>query len=146
MNIRPFAVNRRLVNNTFGFLVLAAFLWGLINFNADLEVPQVGVAELTTLRAGGNAPVIIDVRGPKSWGEGHIESARHIPLDELDARAKELPADKSQRVVVYCGEGSNLGPAGTAKLQSMGYTNVANLSGGIEAWRAAGQKVVAGNS
>jgi rhodanese-related sulfurtransferase len=30
------------------------------------------------------------------------------------------------------------------KLQSMGYTNVANLSGGIEGWRAAGQKVIQG--
>ena len=146
MNIRPFAVNRRLVNNIFGFLVLAAFIWGLGNFNTEPAVPQVGVAELTILRAASDAPVIIDVRGPKSWGEGHIDSARHIPLDELDARAKDLPADKSQRVVVYCGEGSKLGPAGTAKLQSMGYTNVANLSGGIEAWRAAGQKVVGGNS
>lgn len=146
MNIRPFAVNRSVVNNTFGFLVLAAFLWGLSNFNAEPDVPRVGVAELMTLRAGGNAPLIIDVRGPKSWEEGHIDNVRHIPLDEIDARVKELPADKSKPMVVYCGEGSKLGPAGTAKLQSMGYTNVANLSGGIEAWRAAGQKVVAGSS
>lgn len=146
MNIQPFALNRRLINNAFGFVVLAAFLWGLSQFNAAPDVPQVGVPELIAQRAEGNGPVIIDVRGAESWGKGHIDNARRIPLAELDARINELPADKSQRVVVYCGDGSKLGPAGTAKLQSMGYGKVANLSGGIEAWRAAGQKVVAGNT
>lgn len=102
--------------------------------------------ELTAQRASGIGPVIIDVRGAESWGKGHIDNAHHIPLDQIEAQAGELPADKAQRVVVYCGDGSRLGPAGTAKLQSMGYSNVANLSGGIEAWRAAGQKVVAGNT
>ena len=146
MNIRPFTLNRRLVNNAFAFFVVAAFLWGLSQFNAGPDVPQVGVPELTAQRASGDGPVIIDVRGAESWGKGHIENARHIPLDQLEARARELPADKAQRVVVYCGDGSTLGPAGTAKLLSMGYSNVANLSGGIEAWRAAGQKVLTGNT
>ncbi len=144
MNLRQNPISRQFINNAFGLLALAAFLWGVNAFNAPQDVPHVGVSEVVAQRTAGKDPVIIDVRGPKSWEEGHIDRARHVPLDDLEARIKELPADKAQQVVVYCGNGSSLGPAGTAKLQAMGFTNVANLSGGIDAWRSAGQKVVVG--
>lgn len=144
MHAHQLTANRQLVNKFFGLLALAAFVWGVTVFNAPPQVPQTGVPDLAALRAAGNAPVVVDVRGPEAWNRGHIDGARHIPLDDLDARIKELPADKAQRVVVYCGDGSKLGPLGTAKLQSMGFSNVANLSGGIEGWRAAGQKIATG--
>jgi rhodanese-related sulfurtransferase len=140
------ANNRQAVNNAFALLVLAAFIWGIQAFNAPPDVPQIGIPEVLAQRSSGSVPIIVDVRGPKSYEEGHIEGAQHIPLGELEARIKELPADKAQRVVVYCGNGSDLGPRGTAKLRSMGFTNVANLSGGIEEWRASGQKIVMGKS
>jgi rhodanese-related sulfurtransferase len=141
MKISPAWMGQRTINNLFGMLIAVAFVWGLYDFNKTPSVPEISVPEVVAQRASAKAPVIVDVRGPQAHGNGHIDGALHIPLDDLQARARELPIDKAAPVVVYCGNGSNLGPLGTAKLQSMGYTNVANLSGGIEGWRAAGQKV-----
>lgn len=141
MNIQSIAPNRQLMNNVFGILAAIAFIWGLYVFNKTPTVPEISVPDVVAAVESGKAPVIIDVRGPDAHGRGHIEGATHIPLDDLRAREKELPTDKTTRMVVYCGNGTKLGPLGTAKLQSMGYTNVANMSGGIEGWRAAGQKV-----
>jgi rhodanese-related sulfurtransferase/DNA-binding transcriptional ArsR family regulator len=44
--------------------------------------------------------VLIDVRPGEEYAAGHIEGARSIPIDELDARLTELPADRE--VVAYC--------------------------------------------
>jgi rhodanese-related sulfurtransferase len=142
MRIGSVETNGKLVNNVFGMLAATAFVWGVYVFNRPSsmpDVPHIGVAEVVAQRAAGRAPVIVDVRGIDPYGRSHIEGAVHIPLDELQARAKELPADKTAPVVVYCGNGSRLGPLGTAKLQSMGYTHVANLADGLEGWRSSGQ-------
>src|ERR671929_162667 len=44
--------------------------------------------------------VLIDVRPGEEYAAGHIEGARSIPIDELDERLAELPADRE--VVAYC--------------------------------------------
>jgi rhodanese-related sulfurtransferase len=144
VKINSIAGNHQLVNNLLGMLVATALVWGVVMFNKSPAVPEIGVPQVVEQRAAGRTPVIVDVRGPEAYGRGHIEGAVHIPLGDLQARAKELPTDMTAPMVVYCGNGSNLGPRGTAKLQSMGYTNAANLAGGIEGWRSAGQKVVQG--
>lgn len=48
---------------------------------------------------------------------------------------------KTQPIVVYCAEGSNLGPRAADALSQAGYTQVANLQSGIEGWRRAGLPV-----
>ena len=148
MEIGPDSQSYRTVNHVFGVLVALAFVWGLYSFNSPSvkvpDVPHIEVSQVAAQRAAGNGPLMLDVRGPESYAGEHIDGAMHIPLNDLPARARDLPADKTAQVVVYCGNGSNLGPLGTAKLQAMGYSNVTNLSGGIEGWRAAGQKVAAG--
>jgi rhodanese-related sulfurtransferase len=44
--------------------------------------------------------VLVDVRPDEEFAAGHIEGARSIPLDELEQRLAELPADRE--VVAYC--------------------------------------------
>lgn len=44
--------------------------------------------------------VLIDVRPPEEFAAGHIEGARSIPLDDLERRLSELPADLE--VIAYC--------------------------------------------
>jgi rhodanese-related sulfurtransferase/DNA-binding HxlR family transcriptional regulator len=44
--------------------------------------------------------VLVDVRPPEEFAAGHIEGARSIPLEELEDRLAELPADRE--VVAYC--------------------------------------------
>jgi hydroxyacylglutathione hydrolase len=54
------------------------------------------------LSAPGPGPVVLDVRRPLEWAQGHIAGARHIPLHELPGRAGELPPGE---VWVHCQSG-----------------------------------------
>jgi sulfur-carrier protein adenylyltransferase/sulfurtransferase len=75
--------------------------------------------------------VLIDVREPHEWSAGHIESATHIPLNQLQQRLGEIPKDKD--VVMICRSGGRSGHAQEHLLQS-GYTRVKNMVGGMQAW------------
>ncbi len=50
-------------------------------------------------RQNDDAPVVIDVRGPEEYAEGHVPGALQIPADELSSRLDEIPRD--QMVVTY---------------------------------------------
>jgi rhodanese-related sulfurtransferase/DNA-binding HxlR family transcriptional regulator len=63
------------------------------------EVESIGRDELRRRLRRGEV-VLVDVRSPEEFDAGHIEGARSIPLDELEERMAELPAD--QEVVAYC--------------------------------------------
>ena len=63
------------------------------------EVEAVGRQELVD-RLGRGDVVLVDVRPSEEFAAGHIEEARSIPLDELERRLAELPADRE--IVAYC--------------------------------------------
>jgi rhodanese-related sulfurtransferase/predicted transcriptional regulator len=63
------------------------------------EVESIGRDELRR-RLRAREVVLVDVRSPEEFEAGHIEGARSVPLDELEERLAELPAD--QEVVAYC--------------------------------------------
>ncbi|MGZ6314868.1 MAG: rhodanese-like domain-containing protein [Candidatus Limnocylindrales bacterium] len=65
----------------------------------------------------------------------------YIPFDQLKARTAELPADKGARVLVYCRSGVQSAQAAQTLLD-LGYTNVWNLDGGMNAWQASGRRLV----
>jgi rhodanese-related sulfurtransferase/predicted transcriptional regulator len=63
------------------------------------EVETIGRDELRRRLRSGDV-VLVDVRSPEEFDAGHIEGARSIPLDELEDRLADLPAD--QEIVAYC--------------------------------------------
>jgi rhodanese-related sulfurtransferase/predicted transcriptional regulator len=63
------------------------------------EVESIGRDELRKRLRRGDV-VLVDVRSPEEFNAGHIEGAQSIPLDELEERMADLPAD--QEVVAYC--------------------------------------------
>ncbi len=65
----------------------------------------------------------------------------YIPYNQLTARASELPADKSAKIVVYCRSGNESAIA-SQTLLDLGYTNIQNLDGGMNAWTASGRSIV----
>lgn len=70
--------------------------------------------------------------------EGNIpDTDLFIPYNEVLDNADLFPADKDQKIVVYCKVGS-MGDDAAQDLISLGYTNVWNLAGGYEAWKEAG--------
>jgi rhodanese-related sulfurtransferase len=80
----------------------------------------------------------IDVRTVSEWDRGHIAGSSLIPLDDLPDRLNEVPRDKD--VVVVCTLGVR-SKEGAAILRQAGLTRVTCLSGGLEAWAAAGYAV-----
>jgi phage shock protein E len=68
----------------------------------------------------------------------------YIPYTQLAARASELPADKTSRIVVYCRSGNESAIA-SQTLLDLGYTNIQNLDGGMNAWTASGRSLVQKN-
>ena len=63
------------------------------------NVRRMTVAEAREAVAQGKA-IIVDVRGEDSYNAGHIKSARWIRLEDIGARASELPRDKT--IITYC--------------------------------------------
>jgi rhodanese-related sulfurtransferase len=73
---------------------------------------------------------------------GEIEGTDlYIPYDQLVARASELPADRSARIVVYCRTGAESAIA-SQTLIDLGYTDIWDLDGGMSAWAASGRPIV----
>jgi hydroxyacylglutathione hydrolase len=97
-----------------------------------MSVPETSPRELADRK---KETVVIDVRGESEWESGHIDGARHVPLGYLTERLDEIPRD--QPVVLHC-QGGSRSHIGAALLQAHGYQNVANLTGGISGWHAAG--------
>ena len=63
------------------------------------DVETIGRQELLERAARGDV-VLVDVRPGVEFRSGHIEGARSIPIEELDERLAELPADRE--IVAYC--------------------------------------------
>lgn len=96
------------------------------------QVPSVSVEELSAaLAAGNDPPFLLDVRELQEWEIVHLPGATLIPQGELADRVTELTA--AREVVVYCRTGARSSVA-TRLLLDLGFTNVRNLTGGIQAW------------
>lgn len=85
---------------------------------------------------------ILDVREPDEYAAGHLPGARPYPRGFLEVRAdlehpKRDPwlADRSRRLVLYCGGGHRSALAAHT-LQQMGFTDVRSLAEGWTGWTA----------
>jgi rhodanese-related sulfurtransferase len=65
----------------------------------------------------------------------------YIPYDQLTARATELPQNKDAKILVYCRSGTESAMAAQT-LVGLGYTNIWNLTGGMNAWQASGRILI----
>ena len=81
--------------------------------------------------------IIIDVRTPGEYRDGHIPGVVNIPLDELEKRMGEIPKDK--KTVLICRTGSR-SAQGTRLLRSKGFNNVYNSTGGMSTWKGPVEK------
>ncbi len=84
--------------------------------------------------------LLLDVREPGEWAAGHAPDAVHLPLGSLNPQ--QVPADRP--VVTVCRSGNRSAKAAAA-LHAAG-REVSNLTGGMQAWTAAGLPITRGGT
>jgi adenylyltransferase/sulfurtransferase len=96
-------------------------------------IAEISAAELARARARGEELLLIDVREPHEFEKARIPGSKLIPLGQLGARLGEIADWRPRRIVALCHKGGRSARA-CAQLREAGFANVANLSGGIDAW------------
>ena len=79
--------------------------------------------------------VVLDVRESTEWEGGHVPGARHIPMRQVAERIDEVPRDRT--VAITCAGGARSSIVGSMLL-ARGFTNIANVWGGMTGWAQAG--------
>jgi len=101
------------------------------------RVASIDIAEAKRRQDAG--ALLIDVREPEEWRDGHAPHARHIPLGDLVSRSNELPKDRE--LLMICRSGRRSSQA-QRLLSESGFTQVRNVSGGMTAWSSAGLSLI----
>lgn len=114
--------------------VLLAMPVLLLATDPDTTLSQ---AELMKRLNAGQAPILVDVRTPEEYRNGHVPGAINIPVQELDRRLAELSGYRDTELVLYCETGMRAGYA-ERMLQQQGFTQIRSLDGDMAAWRRAG--------
>lgn len=101
---------------------------------------NISVKELKTKIENKEDFILLDARTDPEFQQGHIKNAILIPYDEIAERHEELKADKDSKIVVYCRSG-NRSEVASEILTKLGYTNVENVTGGINEWEDYGYEL-----
>jgi len=86
--------------------------------------------------------LFLDVRSQDEWNQAHIANSVNIPLDELKNYQNELPKNKDIVVVCLVGKRSQ---EGMTILQNAGFSRAVCMTGGLNAWKAAGYPLEGSN-
>ncbi len=114
-----------------GYLVGGMQAW----LEAGLPVQSLAQVSVEELRDRLRDIVVLDVRDPGEWQEGHIEGALHMPYYRVEQGLHELDGTRSLAVMCASGQRSSLA---CSVLQRYGFTRLMNVVGGMDAWGQAG--------
>ena len=111
---------------------------------AKTRIREISVAGAAEAVKKNPKTLILDVREPAEWSEGHVPGALHVPRGMLEAKAdleyaNREPAlgDRSVPIIVHCASGARSAMAADV-LQQMGFSDVKSMAGGIVAWKEQG--------
>ena len=103
--------------------------------------PEVREVSLDEVRGRPSDAVVLDVREPEEFANGHVPGAVNLPQADLATRLDEVPRDRP--VFVIC-QGGFRSLRAAQFLRQQGISDVASVKGGTEAWRAAGGEIIIG--
>lgn len=121
-----------------GYLAGGVAAWRAAGFDL-VTLEGMSARELAERQRRDPDLLIIDVREPAEWEEGHIAGARSVPFYRILAELDQLPADRPLAVICAGGTRSVIA---ASLLRARGRTNVLNVRDGMDGWRAAGLPVV----
>lgn len=93
---------------------------------------QISMSEAVTLMEEEEGYLILDVRTPEEFAEGHIPGAINVANETIGTEDIPKLPDKDQLILVYCRSG-NRSKQASEKLAALGYTNVVEF-GGMKDW------------
>ena len=123
------------VENVVGYLADGVAGWIKNGFELDY-IPQITVQDFAELHQQKSDKIaVLDVREPGERAGGAIGNSLFIPLGKLTSRIEELNREKL--LVVHC-KGGYRSSIATSLLRRAGFRDIANLTGGFDAWKTAG--------
>lgn len=75
--------------------------------------------------------VLLDVRSPQEYREGHLPNAINIPLYDIKQKIEKIIPNKEETLIIYCQTGNRSKSAAGICYQK-GYTNIYNITGGLD--------------
>lgn len=106
--------------------------WNLVDSTEMVEI----------ITKGDQQVLILDVRQPEEYKEGHIPGAINLPVRELPVRVKELPANLELPIITVCHSGARSAYAAMF-LRGYGYSHVRSLDLGMHRWKELGLPITA---
>lgn len=131
------ALSRVGIDEVAGYLQRGMIDWRDAGLATE-TVAQITVHELSEWREQGKDVLVVDVREPLEWLEGHIGDAVHLPMFEAVRRAAELAPDRPKAVVCAGGLRSSTTISALKRHVPGPWFNV---TGGMSAWQKAGYGV-----
>ena len=105
------------------------------------SVPVVEEIDVNALASRSTEAIVLDVREPEEYEQGHVPGAINLPQADLASRLDELPHDRP--LALICRSGARSLRAAQF-LRQVGFEQVANVRGGTLAWRAVGKPMAFG--
>lgn len=122
------------LDRTAGYLYGGMAAWATAGYNTS-DVHMVSAQDLHDTVTGTSSIVLVDVRAPLEFEDGHISGAINIPVADLRTRYTELEPDKPTFVMCSSGNRSSLA---ASILKQHGFREVHNVAGGMTGYSTAG--------
>lgn len=103
--------------------------------------PAVQEIDVDTLESRSAETMVVDVREPEEYEQGHVPGAINLPQADLASRLDELP--RGSPLILICRSGARSLRA-TQFLRQVGFEQVTNVQGGTLAWKAVGKPLAFG--
>ncbi len=120
----------------FLFIILST-LYSCSNAQTNKENTLLTPVEFSDKIKTINTPLILDVRTPEEYSNGHLENAKNIDWNGSDFEKQISQFDTTKPVFIYCLSGGRSASA-AEKIRSLGFAKVYELKGGILKWRSSG--------
>lgn len=124
------------IENLRGYLNGGVESWRDAGFPVN-TIEQISVHQLNDLLNNQSIKQVIDVRRPMEYQSGHVPGAFTSPLSGLGSSISNLSADSDKPIAVICAGGYR-SSAAASLLESHGFKNLLNVTGGTSAWVNAG--------
>lgn len=108
--------------------------------DARLRITEVSVEDVLSRHVRGKTLQLVDVREDREWLQSHISGARHLSRGTIERDIELYYRDLDEEIILYCEDGLRSALAADL-LEKMGYGRIRSMTGGFQAWKAAGGSI-----